>query len=84
MQPELEKTERKEVKLKWFKYKAERAVVWALENVLLRQAWVLTREFKKVSDRADRFESEVKCVALNHWQNLQALDERLKKLESKA
>ena len=67
----------------FIRYKLERLIVWALERCLLNQAWVITREFKKLTDRANKFEGEVKFVAADHWKHLNELHERLLKLESK-
>jgi len=63
------------------RHKAERFCVWALQQCLTKQAWVLTREFKRLTDRADTFEAEVQFVAADHYKHLNALHERMLKLE---
>lgn len=69
--------------MNFIKYKLERLIVWALQRCLTQQAWVLTGEFAKLTNRANTFEREVKMVAADHWRHLNELHERLLKLENR-
>jgi hypothetical protein len=50
----------------YLRNKLEHLIVWALERCLARQAWVLTREFKALNDRAESFEKAVKDIEAIH------------------
>ena len=65
------------------KYRCERFTVWALERVLQNQAIVIAFAFKDAIEIRDQFQREVKYVAADHWKHLNALDARLKALESR-
>jgi hypothetical protein len=73
----------KEIMKQYLRNKLEHLIAWALERCLGNQAWVLTREFKALRDRADQFEKAAKEVEAIHSRCIIRMDERLSKLEGR-
>jgi hypothetical protein len=73
----------KEIMKQNLRKKLEHLIVGALERCLANQAWVLTREFKALRDRADQFEKTAKEVEVIHRRCIIRMDERLSKLEGR-
>ena len=66
-----------------FNNACEQIFYWSFKRILLGYAKVFAAGMFHLEARHDKFESEVKVVAADHWKQLNDLHQRVLKLESK-
>lgn len=74
--------ERKRMRVKQHLHNiAERVAYWSVRRIFTGYARVFATGLSHLDAKHDLFEQQVKAVAENHWQHLNALNARLQKLE---
>jgi hypothetical protein len=67
----------------FFNNACEWIVYWSFKRILLGYAAVFAAGLFHLEGRQDKFESQVKVVAADHWKHLNELHQRVLKLENK-